>query len=253
MAKIYAVANRKGGVGKTSTVHAIGARMAKNGMKTLFCDLDSQCNLTYSVGGAQSSLTIFDALTGTPAENCLQHVGENLDLLPASPSMVAADTVLTNTGKEYRLREALDPILKNYDAVIVDTPAQLGILTVNALTAANEVVIPVQAEIFSLQALAQLREIIDAVRKYTNPGLRIAGLLVTRYNARTVLSRDMLQNLDDVAAAMDTKVFQTQIRENISLKEADALRVDIFSYAPRSNGAIDYESFINELLSETEA
>lgn len=241
-----AIVNRKGGVGKTATVQALGAGLIRRGYSVLYVDLDSQFNLTYGLGASASDISIMDVLTGeATAPEAIQHTPQG-DIIAGSEALASADTVIDGTGKEYRLKEALEGL--QYDYVIIDTPAQLGTLTVNALTAAKCVIIPVQAEIYSLQGIGQLYKAIEAVKKYCNSSLYINGILVTRHNGRAILSKDMVLNLNDIAAQLKTKLYSTPIRECISIKEAQADQQDIFSYAPRSNAAKDYEIFINEFI-----
>lgn len=247
MKEIIAIVNRRGGVGKTATAHAIGAGLSLRGHKTLFVDLDSQCNLTFDVGGKTGPLTSMEVLSGTAtAQEAIQHT-EGGDIIPASPSLAVADTTIEGTGKEYRLKEALEPLAGEYDYIIIDTPPALGVLTVNALTACNSAIIPAQAEVHSIQGIGLLYDVIRAVQKYTNPALTIRGVLITRYNGRSILSKDMKSNLEATAKDLGTKVFDTPIRECTAIKEAQATQSDIFSYAPRSNATADYTALINEI------
>lgn len=250
MKEIIAIVNRRGGAGKTATAHAIGAGLALRGYKTLFIDLDSQCNLTFDVGGKVARFTSIEVLSGTAtAQEAIQHT-EGGDIIPASPSLAIADTTITDTGKEYRLKEALEPIKQSYDYIIIDTPPALGVLTVNALTACTSAIIPAQAEVHSLQGIGLLYEVIQAVQKYTNPALTIKGILITRYNGRAILSRDMKSNLEATAKQLGTKVFTTPIRECTAVKEAQATQQAIFTYAPRSNATADYTALIEDILEE---
>lgn len=241
--EVVAVINRKGGVGKTATAHALGAGLKRKGCQVLYIDLDSQCNLSYALGASTAGYSSMDLLRGSPPE--IQHTGQG-DVIAGAADLASADLILTGTGKEYRLREAVQGLA--YDYIIIDTPAALGALTVNALTAASRVVIPAQADIYSLQGLGQIYDAIRAVQKYCNPRLIVDGILVTRYNARTVISRDLRAALEDVAAQNDTRVYQTPIRECTAIKEAQAQKVDIFTYSPRSNAAKDYAAFVEEFM-----
>ena len=251
MAKIIAIAIQKGGQGKTTTAAALGAGLTLRGHKVLFVDLDAQGNLSYALGADATGLTgrsTLEALQGViSAADAIQHTPQG-DIIASSPALAGADTTITATGKEYRLAEALEPIAGSYDYILLDTPPSLGILTINALTAAAEAVIPAQADMFSLQGIGQLWQTIQAIRKYCNPGLKIAGILLTRYNGRAVISREVKEMLSQTAAQMKTKVYGSRIRECTALKEAVAVKKDIYSYAPRSNAAIDYSAFIDELL-----
>lgn len=248
--KTISIINRKGGVGKTATAQALGAGLLKRGARVLFVDLDSQTNLTYGMNAKPEGRDIMEVLTGScAAADAIQHTPMG-DMIPGAESLAAADAIIDGTGKEYRLKESLEDLSGIYDYVIVDTPAALGTLTVNALTAADGVIIPVQADEYSLQGIGQLHKAITAVRKYCNRDLKINGILITRYNARSILSRDMQSNLQDIATTLGTKVYSTPIRECISVKEAQACRQDIFSYAPRSNAAKDYEAFLDEFMQD---
>ena len=247
---IIAVVNRRGGVGKTATAHAIGAGLSLRGYRVLFIDLDSQCNLTYDTGAKPARLTSMEVLSGTaPASEAVQEIQDG-GIIPASPSLAVADTTIDGTGKEYRLKEALEPLQGEYDYIIIDTPPALGVLTVNALTACDSVIIPAQAEIHSLQGIGLLYDTIKAVKKYTNPALTVKGILITRYNSRAILSRDMRASLEDTAQELGTSVFSTPIRECTAIKEAQAMQTNIFTYAPKSNATADYTALINEIEKE---
>ena len=247
MSEVIAIVNRRGGVGKTATAHAVGAGLSLRGYKILYIDLDSQCNLTFDVGGNTTPLTSMEVLSGTAtAQEAIQHTPGG-DIIPASPSLAVADNTIDGTGKEYRLKEALEPLAGIYDYIVIDTPPALGVLTVNALTACNSAIIPAQAEVHSIQGIGLLYEVIRAVQKYTNPALNVLGILITRYNGRTILSRDMRSNLEATAKELNTRVFQTPIRECTAIKEAQAVQSDIFTYAPRSNATADYKALIDEI------
>ena len=244
--EVVAIVNRKGGVGKTATAQALGAGLARKKKKVLYIDLDSQTNLSYGLGADPEGLNSMDVLTGeATAAEAIQHTPQG-DVIAGSEALAGADAAIDGTGKEYRLKEAIDGL--QYDYIIIDTPAQLGTLTVNALTAANSVVIPVQAEVYSLQGIGQLSKTIEAVKKYCNRDLYIRGILITRYNGRAVISKDMQSNLKDAAEQLKTKLYSTPIRECVSIKEAQAIQQDIYTYAPRSNAAKDYEAFIKEFM-----
>lgn len=246
--EIVAIINRKGGVGKTATAQALGAGLKAKGKKVLFIDLDSQANLTYGVGATSKQIDIMEVLTGEEEiSDAVQHTKQG-DIIAGSEALAAADKTIVDTGKEYRLKEALNEISKDYDYIIIDTPAQLGTLTINALTAAHSVIIPVQAEVFSLQGIGQLNKTIEAVKKYCNKDLFIKGILTTRYNGRAVISKDMQANLKAIAEQLNTKVYKTPIRECTAIKEAQASQMDIFSYAPKCNASLDYLSFVEEFL-----
>ena len=245
-----AIISRKGGVGKTATAHALGAGLHRRGYRVLFVDLDSQGNLSFSTGAAAGGPTSWDVLAGTAdAEDAIAHT-QGGDVMPASPSLAGADILITGRRKEYRLKDALQTVAGKYDFCVIDTPTTLGTLTTNALTAADGAIIPAQAEIFSLQGIALLRDTVDAVRRSCNPALKVYGILLTRFNARTVISRDMRDNLEQVAGALQTKVYRDAIRECAAVQEAQARRQAIYDYAPRRNASRDYAAFVDELLQD---
>lgn len=243
--EVVAIVNRKGGVGKTATAQALGAGLRKKNYKVLYIDLDSQTNLSYGLGAKAAGFNSMNVLTGeATAKEAIQKTTQG-DVITGSEALAGADAIIDGTGKEYRLKEALEGL--QYDYIIIDTPAQLGTLTINALTAANSIIIPVQADIYSLQGIGQLSKTIEAVKKYCNKDLYIRGILITRYNSRAVISKDMLSNLKEAAEQLNTKLYSTPIRECVSIKEAQACQQDIYTYAPRSNAAQDYQAFIKEL------
>lgn len=243
--EVIAIISRKGGVGKTATAHALGAGLMRKGYKVLFIDLDSQGNLSYTLKADAKKSNSLELLTGGKASRLIQHT-EQGDIIPATEELAGADQELTGKRKEYLLKDALQGL--QYDYVVIDTPAALGSLTVNALTASECAIVPVQAEIYSLQGIGQLMRTVETVKKYCNKGLYIKGILITRYNGRAILSKDMQANLQEIAEQMQTRLYDKPIRECISIKEAQACRQDIFTYAPKSNAAADYLAFIEEFL-----
>ncbi len=250
MGRIIAVVNQKGGVAKTTTALAIGQGLATRGHSVLMVDLDAQGNLTYTAGVPEDgSATVREVLTGkAKAAEAVRHTPCG-DIMPSSPSLAGMDGVLTETGKEWRLKEALEPLEKEYEFVVLDTPPALGILTVNALTACSSVVIPAQADIYSLQGVERLAETIRLVRKYSNPHLRIEGVLLTRYSPRSVLGREAAELAGELAGRLGTKVFKAAIREAVAVKEAQISQKSLLEYAPKANVTGDYEAFLEELLS----
>lgn len=254
MGTTIAVINQKGGVGKTTTAAALIAGLTSRGYRCLGIDLDAQCNLSYTMEAATGGASIIGVLLGECSALDAIQTTDTGDIIAASTSLAGADATITETGKEYRLKEALETIKAarpgEYDYIIIDTPPALGVLTVNALTASNSVIIPAQADIFSLQGIEQLGATIAIVRKYCNESLEIAGILLTRYNSRALLSREVANNMNDIAASMGTKVFSSTIREGIAVKESQVNQQSLFSYAARALVTQDYSEFIGELLGE---
>lgn len=254
-ARIIVITSQKGGVSKTTTSSALADGLHMKGYKSLLIDLDPQCSASLISGANnRSPHTIYEAITKqVTAQKAIQICNERADILPASKALARLDAELIATGKEYKLKEAISPLLINYDYIIIDTPPSLGILTINALTTANAVLIPTQADILSLQGITQLIETIDAVKAYTNLRLTLAGVLLTRYNARSILSKDMSETAQDTADKIGTFLYKATIREAVAIKEAQALKQSIFTYAPKSNPATDYEVFVDEFLERGQA
>lgn len=250
--KSIAIINQKGGVGKSTTAAAIGAGLASKGYSVLFVDLDAQGNLSYTIGAEAQGYNAMGVLLqpDTIGKN-IQHTPQG-DILASSPALAGADAVITQTGKEYRLKEAMDYVKGKYDFCIIDTPPALGILTVNALTACQGAIVPAQADIFSLQGIIQLHSTLQTVKKYCNPALQLLGIVLTRYNARAVLSRDVAHLIEQTAEHLETSLYRTTIRECTALKEAQATKQGIFTYAPKSNAAIDYSALVTEILTQLE-
>ncbi len=245
--KILTMTNQKGGVGKSTTANVIGQAFLLTGKKVLYIDLDPQGNLTKSLGGKQEARGVASILFDK-ADACEAIQKTPLgDLIASAGDLVKADKVITGAGSEYVLKEALAS-LQGYDLIIIDTPPSLGILTVNALTASDGIVVPAQADSFSLDGVDQLEDTVKVVRKYCNPRLRIYGIVLTRFNGRAVLSREVSEEFAHRAEKMGTRLFKTAIRESVAIKEALALRSSLFKYAKRSAGAKDYLSLSAEIL-----
>ena len=248
MAKIISIINQKGGVGKSTTAEALLAGLTLKGFKTLAVDLDAQGNLTYTTGATTHGATSLGVLTReVDAGDAVQHTPSG-DIIPSNKSLAGADAFITDTGKEYRLKEALEGIAGEYDYIIIDTPPALSILTINALTASHSVIIPAQADIYSLQGIEQLAETIQPVKRYCNPALIIEGILLTRFNKRSILSQEVAGLARQIAQRLNTKVFNTTIREAIAVKEAQISQRSLYSYAPKAQVTEDYKAFIEELI-----
>ena len=252
MARIISIINQKGGVGKSTTAEALLAGLTLKGYKTLAVDLDAQGNLTYATGANSQGATSLGVLTReVDAGDAIQHTPSG-DIIPSNKALAGADTFITDTGKEYRLKEALESVASEYDYIIIDTPPALSILTINALTASNSVIIPAQADIYSLQGIEQLAETIQPVKRYCNPTLSIEGILLTRYSKRSILGQEVAGLARQIAQRLNTKVFDTTIREAIAIKEAQISQQSLFSYAPKAPVTDDYRAFIEEVIGKGE-
>lgn len=244
----------KGGSAKTTTNNALGAGLARKGFSVLYVDLDPQANLTQTVLASPSSLSTYEVLAGdASADEAIETISDKIAILPASRRNSKVDRVLGDEqGREYRLKEALEPIQSRYDYCLIDTPPSLNLLTINALTATDSVVIPCQTDVYALEAISNLYTTIQSVRKYSNPDLVIEGILLTRYNPRTNLSKLATEKANELAKAIGTRLFKAKIREAIAIREAQLVKQDIFTYAPKSKVAGDYLAFIDELLEDME-
>ena len=248
MSKAIAVINQKGGVGKSTTALAIGAGLSLKGYSVLFIDLDAQGNLSYTLGADTKGYNAMGVLERPEtAKEEIQHTPQG-DIIASSPKLAGADKLLEETGKEYRLKEALESLQGAYDYIIVDTPPALGILTINALTACTGAIIPAQADIYSLQGIGQLNSTIETVKKYCNPSLSIMGIVITRFNGRSIIRREVAEMLEHTADQLHTKLYSSKIRECTALLEAQATKQNIYSYAPRSNATADYKALVDEII-----
>jgi chromosome partitioning protein len=251
MTKIYAIVNQKGGVGKTTSVINMAASLAENGRRVLIADIDPQANATSGIGVDKTSLqhSMYDLLLEETAvaQTIVRQQEARVDVLPSHPALAGAEVELVNAiGREYRLQKGLEEINGRYDYILIDCPPSLGLLTVNALTAAqNGVIIPVQCEYLALEGLTQLIQTIELVQKYLNPNLTVRGLIMTMYDSRTNLSR---QVVEEVRSYFPGKVFRTIVPRNVRLSEAPSYGQPINLYAPKSPGAIAYQLLTTELL-----
>ena len=244
--KVITVTNQKGGVAKSTTAMAIASGLVYARFRVLAIDLDAQGNLSHTHKATMNKESILEVLTKSIDVSSAIQKSIDGDFIPSSRNLGSADLVINQTGKEYRLKESLSQLKDSYDYVIIDTPPALGILTINALTACDEIIIPAQADMYSMQGITQVVESVKAVRQYCNQNIKIAGILLTRFNAQTVLSREIADQLEKAAPQFDTKVFKTRIRESISIKEAQAKQQSIFDYDLKCNGARDYLNFLRE-------
>ncbi|MBN1315845.1 MAG: ParA family protein [Anaerolineales bacterium] len=251
MTRIYAFANQKGGVGKTTTAINLSAYLAHKGLRVLLIDADPQANATSSLGldKSQVSLSIYQALIeGAPLSEAVLHNPRlKVALVPSSPGLAGAEVELVNLiGREFRMQRALIPVADRYDYVLIDCPPSLGLLTINALTAAKHgVIIPVQCEYLALEGLSQLTQTLDLVRKHLNHDLRIRGLVMTMYDSRTNLSQQVVNQVRKHFAGL---VFRSIIPRSVRLSEAPSYGEPILRYDPRSTGALAYQALTDEIL-----
>jgi len=247
-AKVLCFSNHKGGVGKTCSACNIGAGLAKRGKKVLLIDLDPQANLSLSLGIKDSENGIYELLTGNKdVEDSIYTIIENLDIIPSSLDLAGAEIELSSeAGREVILKEIIERVADKYDYIIIDCSPSIGLLTTNALTASDEVIVPLQAEYLSLRGIEKLTDIIGKVKKRLNKDLKIGGVFVTRFDSRKILNKQIAGAIDE---HFNGTVFKTRIRDNVSLAEAPSSAVDIFRYNAKSNGAEDYKLLCEEILS----
>lgn len=249
MGKVISVANQKGGVGKTTTTVNLATLIAKKGKKVLLIDTDPQGNATSGLGVTKElELSVYDILVGeTTFDETVQETAiKNLKVCPSNISLAGAEVELVSMmSREQRLKVKLDEVKDQYDYILIDCPPSLGLITLNAFTASDSVLIPVQCEYFALEGLGQLLNTVNLVKKHLNKNLEIEGALLTMYDARTNLSNQVVK---EVKKYFEDKVYKTVIPRNVRLSEAPSYGMPISIYDPRSKGAKAYEKFARELL-----
>ena len=259
MSAIFALANQKGGVAKTTTTGTLAAGLKKQGFSVLTIDCDPQGNLSMSLAADnEDSATMYEVMKGTAsAREAIQHV-DSCDIIPANTILAGIEQELHNVGKELTLREKLrdvaNGVAEEYDYILIDCPPSLGLLTVNALTAADYLLIPTMAETFAASGITQLYVTYKSVKKYTNPALAIDGVLLTR-TERTKVTRTIQELTERIAEYMGAEVYRTTIRNNVIVKEAQAVQENVFDYiehkshTPGERVSESSKSFINDCLS----
>ena len=244
--KIITITNQKGGTGKTSITINLGVALASMGKKILLIDLDPQANLTYSYGIHKPKNTIVEVLQGKQTIQTILVKREGLDIAPSSPLLADLGvSIINKIGREQLLSERIKD-LKGYNYIFIDSPPALSILTINALNVADEVLIPLQMEILSLQGLTQLLKTIDEVKSVLNKNLKIRGIVVSMFDNRRRLSGEVLNQIKN----LEERVFDSVIRVCVKIAEAPSFAKSVLSYAPGSSGAIDYKNLAKEFLNE---
>jgi len=247
MAKIISIINQKGGVGKTTTTCSLATALSLKGKNVLLVDLDPQNNASQSLGIGDCENNIYQALKGE-SELLPIEIMDNLSLIPSSMDLSALENEMNGEpGREYLLRELLEPVGGQYDFILIDCSPSIGLIALNALSACDTFIIPVLPHHLSIQGLSGLAEVAKKIKSRINPKLKLEGVLLTQCNQRKVLHRDVQKVLKN---HFKERLYETTIRENIALAEAPSAGMDIFRYAPNSNGAEDYLKLCEEFLSK---
>ena len=245
---IIAVANQKGGTGKSTTAQAIAQGVTYKGGKSLIVDLDPQGNTTLSMGGNSGDAGAYELITGDLKPGQIIQTTAQGDIITASPQLAAIDTALTGDAKARvtGLQRALKAVKSRYDVIAIYCPPALNLLLINGIAAADKVIIPLTADMYALQGLYQLKQSIQDAQKL-NTGLKIGGVVFTRHSTRTILARDLTDVITDKCGELDIPVYKTVIREAVAVREAQTQRMSLFDYAPKSKPAKDYKQLIHEI------
>lgn len=249
MSIIITLTNQKGGVGKTTTSSSLITGLSLNGYKVLGVDLDPQGNLGFCLGvDVENTTTIYEVFKGQATIEETINKTEFGDIIPSNILLSGAELEFNRAGREFLLKEYLEPLKQKYDFIVIDTPPALNILTVNAYVASDFLIVPMIPEILSLLGVTQLRETVETVKRFYNEKLEVMGLLLTKFNGRTNLAKEVCEMAEQIAEQLDTKVFESKIRTGVVVAEAPAHGESVLLYAPKSKPTLDYVNFVEEVL-----
>lgn len=245
MGRIMVVANQRGGVAKTTTCLVLAACLREKGLKVLNVDADPQGDTSFSMG-ADDTNSLYEVMCNNIDVKSSIQATDQGDIIPSSILLSSADSKFLK--KKYILKEILNKVKDDYDYIIIDTPPSLGILTINALTSANDLLIPVGADVYSLKGMDSLYDTVEVVREASNPDLNILGVLIIKYSQRLKLNKGIKESIETLTNSWGCNVFKTQIRESVLVKESQVKQISLLQYAPNSKPAIDYMAVADEII-----
>ncbi|WOC31276.1 MULTISPECIES: ParA family protein [Caproicibacterium] len=248
MAKVICFANQKGGVGKTTSTNALAMGLKHKGYRVLCIDFDPQGNLSFSMDADTEPPTIYDVVKRkVKCRFAIRHT-EMIDIIPSNLLLSSVEVEFTGNGREFLLKDCIKQVSPMYDYILIDSPPELGVLTVNAFTAADVVLVPVLTDVYSLQGITRLYDTLQHIKRTLNPTLKFGGMLLVRYSAREELSRTVLATAEMVSKSLQIPLLKTHIRSSVMIAKAQAMQKDMMKIAPQNHAVMDYMQLTEELL-----